>query len=408
MSPVTQFGQTWWGRAWVTALENGGAGYESRLPRGRTYARKGAVRELQLHPGHIAARVVGQHGELYTVDIAVRKLSPSQWEQVADSIASKALHLAALLDGELHPGVVDDAASVDVQLLPTAADMRPDCSCPDWAEPCKHAAAVCYLVAAEMDRDPFALFLLRGMDREELIALVRSRRANASGSPAPVEVEAAPEGVDAAGSWGSSAIGAPLAEPPDLVLARRSTAALHHPGRYTPWEAEIPPKQRVDTQRIDALAVDAIGRAWSMIVDGSPSGLLAGPRADLARRAAASWPLDVAELADRAGVTPQRLGTWSEAWQIAGDAGVAVVADDDAWSTDQQLLAEGRELLVEMGHPRRSVALNYDSLRMSQAILLVIGPDGRWYRLHGSGKHQDVRLSRPPADDLRELVDPPT
>ena len=183
---------------------------------------------------------------------------------------------------------------------------------------------------------------------------------------------------------------------------------MHRPGRHASWDADIPTKHGIDTQRIDDLAIDAIERAWGMIVDGRASGLHAGPRADLARRAAASWPLDTASLAERAGVTPLHLAAWAEAWQLGGDAGVAVVADDDAWSTDQQLLAEGRELLVEMGHPRRSVALNYDSLRMSHHILFVIGPDGRWYRLHGSGKHQDLRLARPPADDLRELVDPPT
>ena len=406
MSPAAQFGQTWWGRAWVDALEHAGASYESRLPRGRTYARKGAVRELLLRPGHIAARVVGQHGELHNVDIGVRKLAASEWEQLADTIASKASHLAALLDGELLPGVVEDAAAVDVQLLPNAADMRPDCSCPDWAEPCKHAAAACYVVAAEMDRDPFALFLLRGMARDDLIALVRSRRATASGSDRPTGGETLIEGVDALEAWRARPLGAPLADPPGLIGARRSTAA-HRPGRHTPWEADIPANLGVDTHRVDALATDAIERAWSMIVDGSPSGLHAGPKADLARRASASWPLDTADLADRAGVTPQRLATWAEAWKVAGDAGVAVVADDDAWSTDQQLLAEGREMLEQMGHARRSVALNYDSLRMGHGVLLVIGPDGRWYRLHGSGKHQDLRLTRPPADDVRELVDPP-
>jgi len=406
VSPAAQFGQTWWGRAWVNALENAGAGYESRLPRGRTYARKGAVRELQLHPGHIAARVVGQHGELYSVDIGVRKLAGSEWEQVADAIASRASHLAALLDGELHPGVVEDAAAVDVQLLPSARDMRPDCSCPDWAEPCKHAAAACYVVAADMDRDPFALFLLRGIGRDELIQLVRSRRASASGQDRATEGEAPMEGVDALAAWGTSSLDAGLTDPPELISARRSTA-MNRPGRHTPWDADIPAKHGVDTHRIDDLATDAITRAWSMIVDGTPSGLRAGPRADLARRAVSSWPLDVAELADPAGVTPQRLATWAEAWQIAGDAGVAVVADDDAWSTDQQLLAEGREMLEQMGHPRRSVALNYDSLRMGNGVLLVIGPDGRWFRLHGSGKHQDLRLTRPSSDDVRELVDPP-
>lgn len=408
MSAASRFGRTWWGRSWIHALEHAGSGYESRLPRGRTYARKGHVHELDMHPGHLAARVVGSHGELYDVDIAVRKLADSEWEQVADSIASKASHLAALLDGELHPGVVEDAAAVDVTLLPGASELRPDCTCPDWAEPCKHAAAACYVAADQIDRDPFALFLLRGRDRDELISLVRERRAAASGSTASTVEAQGPAGVDAEAVWRGHGLDDPLPTPPDLLGRTRGSVGLQRPGRHTPWDADLPAAQGIDTRRVDALAVDAIDRAWGMVVDGAPSGLAAGPRADLARRAAAAWPHDTSELADLAGVTPARLAAWAEAWTIAGDAGVAVIADPDAWSTDQELLAEGRQLLEEMGWPRRSVALNYDSLRMHQHLLLVIGPDGRWYRVHGSGKHQDLRLARPPADDPRELVDPPT
>jgi hypothetical protein len=115
----------------------------------------------------------------------------------------------------------------------------------------------------------------------------------------------------------------------------------------------------------------------------------------------------VDHLAARAGLTSGGLRTWAEAWRLGGDAAVDVVADADSWTTDQQLLDAGREQLVEMGHPRRSVALNYDSLLMAASIWLVIGPDRRWYRLHGAGKHQGLRLAAAPSDDIRELVDPP-
>jgi hypothetical protein len=92
---------------------------------------------------------------------------------------------------------------------------------------------------------------------------------------------------------------------------------------------------------------------------------------------------------------------------MAGDAGVAVIADSDSWSTDQQLLAEGRQRLVEMGHSQRSIALNYHSLRMSEGLLLVIGPDQRWYRLAGTGLRQDMRLEQPPSEDIRDLIEEP-
>lgn len=398
-----RFGTTWWGQAWIDALERSGTGYESRLPRGRTYARKGAVRQIDLAPGHIAARVVGTGGELYRVDIAVKQLAASEWEQVADAIAARAAHLAALLDGELDPGVVADAQSVDVQLLPRPADLRPDCSCPDWAEPCKHAAAVCYVAAEEMDRDPFALFLLRGMARDDLIELVRSRRGDHDDPAGPgAEPDDLP-GTDVRELWAGRSLDEPLRPAPGEVGPRHP---MRQPGRHVPWGARVPARFGVDPARVDELAEDAVDRAWRMLVDDGPSGLQASPRADLARRASRRPDL-VDHLAARAGLTSGGLRTWAEAWRLGGDAAVDVVADADAWTTDQQLLDAGREQLVEMGHPRRSVALNYDSLLMAASIWLVIGPDRRWYRLHGAGKHQGLRLAAAPSDDIRELVDPP-
>lgn len=404
MAPAKRFGTTWWGKAWIDALEGSGSGYESRLPRGRTYARRGAVREIELHPGHIAARVVGSGGELYRVDIAVKELADSEWEQVADAIAGRAAHLAALLDGELDPGVVDDAAAVDVALLPRPADLRPDCECPDWAEPCKHAAAVCYVAAEELDRNPFMLFLLRGIDRDELIELVRRRRQDGGGiEPAGADADELP-GVDARELWAGRSLEDPLPAPPTPPGATRPP--LRQPGRHAPWGAQLPARFGVDPGRIDELAEDAVDRAWRMLVDDRASGLASPPVADLARRAA-TRPDTLTDLAARAGVTPGRLRAWTEAWRIGGDAAVVVLADPASWSTDQVLLDAGRDELVELGHPRRSVSLNYDSLLMSAGTWLVVGPDGRWYRLQGAGKHQDLRLTAPPSADIRDLVDAP-
>ncbi len=401
MAGPRRFGTTWWGKAWIDALEGSGAGsgYESRLPRGRTYARKGAVREIDLRPGHIAARVVGSNGELYQVDIAVKQLAAVEWEQVADAIAARAAHLAALLDGELDPGIIEDAAEVDVRLLPRPADLRPDCECPDWAEPCKHAAAVCYVAAEELDRNPFSLFLLRGIGRDELIELVRSRRGDGAAA-APVEEP----GMDAAELWAGRSPDDPLPPPP--VLPGQVRTPLRQPGRHVPWGAQLPARFGIEASRVDELAEDAVDRAWRMLVDDQPSGLGAPPLADLARRAATQRD-SLTELAARAGVTPGRLRSWADAWLIGGDVAVMVLAEPDCWSTDQDRLDAGREQLVELGHPRRSVALNYDSLLMASTIWLVVGPDGRWYRLHGAGKHQELRLATTPSADIRDLVDPP-
>ena len=124
---------------------------------------------------------------------------------------------------------------------------------------------------------------------------------------------------------------------------------------------------------VDDLAEEAVRRAWLMLVDGAPSGLSSGPRADLARRAAWAAPHDLPELADRAGVTVQRLRAWADAWRLGGDVAVTVVADD-LWSTDPTELEAARERLVEAGFSRRSVAVNYDSLRLAGNVWLVLGP----------------------------------
>ena len=172
----TTFGSTWWGRAWVEALEHRARLDPNRLPRGRSYARWNMVSRLEVGRGEVRAVVQGSRAQPYAVRVRVRQFGDDEWEQVFAAIASRAANAAALLDGELEPGVAEAAAAAGVDLLPGAGELQPRCSCPDWADPCKHSAAVCYLVADQLDADPFALFLLRGRDREQVMAGVRHQR----------------------------------------------------------------------------------------------------------------------------------------------------------------------------------------------------------------------------------------
>lgn len=402
MTARTRFGSTWWGRAWVAALEDLAALDPSRLSRGRTYARHGNVGAIAIHPGYASAEVRGQHGRIYRTDVEVRSLGPSEWEQVADAIAAKAAHAAALLDGELDPGVVADAEAVDVRLLPGPGDLRPDCSCPDWAEPCKHAAALCYLLASELDRDPFALFTLRGMSRDDLLGLVRSRRSAAPDETPPGDSL----GVDARSVWAAQPFDSPLRPLPPLVadaLVHLPAAAVHPPA----WDVELPPGLGFTRHAIDALAVDATERAFAALVDGVSLGLDLGIDADLARRAATLDPGDAAKLSMRLGFPPGHLAARVQAWQLGGAVGVSMLIDPTLWSTDQAALSAGRDALVDLGYRRRSVSLNYDSLRMRGAVFLAIGPDHRWYRFTEKGKRHTLHLTHPPADDVCDLVDPP-
>src|SRR5580704_5314775 len=180
MSPRQVFGRTWWGRSWVEALEQRARLDPNRLPRGRTYARKGNVGTLTVEPGMVKAPVHGSRVTPYVVHVRVRVFDEQEWDRLFDAIAGRAAHTAALLDGDLLPEVVADAASAGVELLPGAGEVGPRCSCPDWANPCKHAAAVVYLMADVLDADPFALLLLRGRTRDEVLAALRRRRARPS------------------------------------------------------------------------------------------------------------------------------------------------------------------------------------------------------------------------------------
>ncbi len=156
-----EFGKTWWGKAWVHALEHLGRHYANRLPRGRSYARGGNVLSVKvLSDGLIAASVQGTRRTPYRVRIALRKLSPGETDALAERVRESPFMLAELLSGKLPEGL-------GPLILPSREEeFETHCSCPDWANPCKHIASVLYVLANEIDKDPFILFRVRGMDPE--------------------------------------------------------------------------------------------------------------------------------------------------------------------------------------------------------------------------------------------------
>jgi len=178
-----QFGEHWWARRWVAVLES--FGWSNRLQRGRTYARKGQVLNIDVHPGRIAARVQGSRRKPYSVRIEIAPLGDDEWGRAIDAMAGQALFAAQLLAGEMPPEIEEAFKAAGVSLFPTKRDVEMSCSCPDWAVPCKHIAAVYYLLGEEFDRDPFLLFTLRGRTREQVMEALRARRA--AGAPATEE-----------------------------------------------------------------------------------------------------------------------------------------------------------------------------------------------------------------------------
>ena len=168
-------GSTWWSRRWISTLESFSMG--TRLTRGRSYARKGQVISIDVEPGIVKAKVQGSMPKPYNVKIRLKPLSDADWEKVTDAMAAQALFAAKLLAGEMPTNIEEAFHAMRLSLFPTAlSDLQTDCSCPDYANPCKHIAAVYYLLAERFDEDPFLIFKLRGRSKEHIIATLRAKR----------------------------------------------------------------------------------------------------------------------------------------------------------------------------------------------------------------------------------------
>ncbi len=174
---MAHFSRTWWGLRFLAALEQ--FTDPARLGRGRSYATGGKILEYSLASGMITARVRGSINPyfgvykepIYRTSIRITPISAADWIQVINRIASRADLITKLLMNEM-PEDIDEAFSWrDLHLLPhSQRDFATQCSCPDYANPCKHIAGVCYVVASALDRDPFLLFELRGLSRDQLRA----------------------------------------------------------------------------------------------------------------------------------------------------------------------------------------------------------------------------------------------
>jgi uncharacterized Zn finger protein len=190
-----KFVKNWWATRWIQALAR--LMDSGRLGRGRSYARRGQVVEMDVGPGEVSARVQGSRRSPYRVSIRLHPLSDRQWDRVFDALAEQAIFSAQLLNGEMPQDIQQAFDRVQVPLFPALeGDLRTSCSCPDWANPCKHIAAVYYLLGERFDEDPFLLFALRGKTKEQVAAALRVRRA-AGAAVREAAVPYLPETVEA-------------------------------------------------------------------------------------------------------------------------------------------------------------------------------------------------------------------
>lgn len=165
------FATNWWARRWIAVLEALNLG--GRLQRGRSYARKGQVLDIDIEPGVVRAEVQGSRPKPYTIGIGVAQLGGQQTKRLAIELGKNPYCLAKLAAREMPPDVEKLFEVAHVSLFPSrASELRTECSCPDWSNPCKHIAAVYYLLGEEFDRDPFLIFRLRGIDTTALLDAV--------------------------------------------------------------------------------------------------------------------------------------------------------------------------------------------------------------------------------------------
>ncbi len=229
VAPVTIEGRTiarsFWGKAWCTNLERY-SDFANRLPRGRTYVRNGSVVDLQIAKGEIAAFVSGS--ELYKITIRIAPVGAKRWKSICRDCAGSIDSLVELLQGRLAKGVMDRVCREGDGLFPAPDEITLACSCPDWADMCKHVAAALYGVGTRLDEQPRLLFVLRGVDESELVAAAGRDVPLAKAAPAPTQVldesdVAALFGLDMAEPCGS--------EPPAAVSRPAGASKVGKAGR---------------------------------------------------------------------------------------------------------------------------------------------------------------------------------
>ncbi|MEU9053408.1 SWIM zinc finger family protein [Streptomyces sp. NPDC048384] len=371
------FAETWWGNAWVTALEEGALD-PKRLARGRGYAQEGHVDAITVTPGLVLAYVRGSRPRPYRVQVRLRTLVDADWARLLDAVAERPGHIAALLDKEMPQSLAD----CGVPLLPGPGDLDPHCSCPDRGHPCKHAAALCYQTARLLDADPFVLLLLRGRGERALLDAL-SRRNASRAARAAQEKEPAPQ----AGVRATDAM-APDRRLPPLPAPLPLPAHPEQPPAY-PAAPGGP-----DPFALDQLATDAAARAHALLGTGRDpvadltlwqdavrlaaarpgSGLTAGTRALYSSLSAA---------ADR---TPAELARAVAAWRQGGLEGLAVL--EEPWDPPAGRFDRARPLLLAADLPAFRPWRNHLTHPRGH-VQLRLGRDGLWYPYESEPGHDD-------------------
>ena len=160
--------RTWWGKSWNTNLERY-ADYTNRIGRGRSYVRHGSVLDLKIKSGLVEALVQGTSSRPYKVQIKIKSLKKNKWKNIKTECQGRFDSLQELLQGSFPKSLSDIFTDQKSGLFPSPKEISFDCSCPDWADMCKHVAATLYGIGARLDSEPDLFFTLRNVKMEALI-----------------------------------------------------------------------------------------------------------------------------------------------------------------------------------------------------------------------------------------------
>jgi uncharacterized Zn finger protein len=235
------FGASWWAKRWTAVLDGFNLG--GRLSRGRSYARSGQVLSIDVSEGKIQAKVQGSRPKPYEVKIQVEKLPNEAWSQVAAAAAAQAIFASKLLAGEMPQEMEELFRGAGVSLFPERSkDLATDCSCPDYSNPCKHIAAVYYLLGEEFDRDPFLIFRMRGMSRESFLGLLGSGKSGLAVPPPPPPPEPLP--ADPAEFWKPAGVPDPVPQESRTIAAGtaevvKEAALPRRLGKFPFWRGRL-------------------------------------------------------------------------------------------------------------------------------------------------------------------------
>ncbi|MET9982429.1 SWF or SNF family helicase [Streptomyces rochei] len=374
------FARSWWGRAWLKALEDA-AMDAAQVKTGRRLARAGAVGAVSVRPGRITAVVRDRDGTTHRADVLLERLSDAQWDRFLDLAIERSGHVAALLDHDMPPHLVEDAASAGIDLLPGLGDLEPECDCGAW-DHCGHTAALCYQVAGLLDQDPFVLLLMRGRAESAVLDALQSH-----GGARAEEVVTHPDGVDAAEAYAVGDLLPPLPAPPGL---------REEPGTPLSLDTGTAPPPDVDPEALGFLAHRAAAEAHRLLAEALREGhdrqaVAAGPDAsqDAVRLAAADPEPDVLRrLAEGSGRTPESLAAAVRAWRLGGPAALSVLEEE--WTVEGDALARARAALEsawdEDERPSLRARANHWTV-VGAPHQLRLDRDGRWWPYreeHGS------------------------